>query len=92
LLLTKNSFTNGKLIKWFLLLQEFDITILDRTGKDNVISKFLSRRTYNGDAPPIEDVFPYESIFALYTNTIWFTYINNYLDIGILHTHLSLKE
>jgi hypothetical protein len=35
--------TNGRVTRWLLLLQEFNITVLDRHGKENVVADFLSR-------------------------------------------------
>ncbi len=34
---------NACIIKWFLLLQQFDLTIINKPGKENVVSEFLSR-------------------------------------------------
>jgi hypothetical protein len=34
--------TNARVTRWLLLLQEFDITIVDRPGKENVVADFLS--------------------------------------------------
>jgi hypothetical protein len=34
--------TNARVTRWMLLLQEFDITIVDRPGKENVVVDFLS--------------------------------------------------
>lgn len=34
---------NGRIIRWLLLLQEFDLTIVDKLGKHNVIAYFLLR-------------------------------------------------
>ena len=34
--------TDGRVIRWLLLLQEFNITMFDRPGKDNVVDEFLS--------------------------------------------------
>ncbi|XP_059068671.1 uncharacterized protein LOC131859137 [Cryptomeria japonica] len=33
----------GRVIRWLLLLQEFDVTILDKPGRENVVADFLSR-------------------------------------------------
>jgi hypothetical protein len=41
--------TNARVSRWLLLLQEFDITIVDRPGKENVVADFLSRLTINDD-------------------------------------------
>jgi len=35
--------TNGRVTKWLLLLQEFNIIVLDRPGKQNTVVDFLSR-------------------------------------------------
>eukprot|EP00253_Pinus_taeda_P013450 PITA_13450 len=33
---------NARIIRWLLLLQQFDLTIADKTGKENVVADFLS--------------------------------------------------
>ena len=33
----------SRFIKWLLLLQEFDVTILDKPSQENVVADFLSR-------------------------------------------------
>jgi len=75
-----------------LLLQEYDITILNKTGKDDVVVYFLSRLTSNKNEPPVKDSFPDEKIFVVSANSPWFIDIPNYLDVGILPHHFSLKE
>ena len=52
--------TNARITRWMLLSQEFDITIIDKLGKENVIADFLSRFTNNDDNFPLEDSFPDE--------------------------------
>jgi hypothetical protein len=52
--------TNGRVTRWLLLLQEFDITIIDKPGRENVVVNFLSRLTNDGDAIPVKDDFPDE--------------------------------
>eukprot|EP00253_Pinus_taeda_P025310 PITA_25310 len=34
---------NARIIRWLLLLQQFDLTIVDKPGKENVVADFLSR-------------------------------------------------
>jgi len=41
--LMKKPISNGRIIRWLLLLQEFNITILDIPKKENVVACFLSR-------------------------------------------------
>ena len=35
--------TNGRVTRWLSLLKEFNITVLDRPGKQNTVADFLSR-------------------------------------------------
>jgi hypothetical protein len=37
--------TNGKVTKWLLLLQEFNITILDKRGKEYLVAYFVLELT-----------------------------------------------
>ena len=32
--------TNGRITRWILLMQEFNITVLDRTGRENQVEFF----------------------------------------------------
>ena len=34
---------NAHIIRWLFLLQQFDLTIIDKPGKENVVADFLSR-------------------------------------------------
>jgi hypothetical protein len=55
--------TNGRVTRWLLLLQYFNITILDRPGKENLVVDFLSRINHEGDSIPVDDSFPYDHLF-----------------------------
>jgi hypothetical protein len=57
--------TNAQVTIWLLLLQEFDITIVDRPGKENVVAYFLSILNINDDNSPVDDSFPDEHLFAV---------------------------
>ena len=35
-----------RIIRWLLLLQQFDLTIVDKPGKENVVVDFLSRLNF----------------------------------------------
>jgi len=61
--------TNGRVTRWFLLLQEFDVTILDKPRRESVVVDFLSRLTNKGESIPVEDTFPDMCLFSLSTNT-----------------------
>jgi hypothetical protein len=84
--------TNGRVTRWILLLQEFNITVLDRPGKDNVVADFLSRIKNEDDDIPVHDSFPDENPFSLSINTPWFTDMENYMATRKLLSHLSSHE
>lgn len=83
---------NARVTSWLLLLQEFDITIVDKPQKENVVANFLFRLVNNTDNSPIEDSFPDEHLFAVSTYSPWYADIANYLVVGKLPHHLSPRE
>jgi hypothetical protein len=54
--------------RWLLLLQELNISVLDRLGKYNLVVDFLSRIKHEGDYIPVDDSFPNENHFSLSIN------------------------
>src|ERR1041385_2627123 len=81
-----------RLIRWVLLLQEFDLHIVDRKGADNPVVDNLSRmEDIPHDPIPVNDIFPDEQLpvvkvqplsdpwFADYANLI----VANYLPPGL---------
>ena len=54
-----------------------------------MVADFLSRLENNAEGTPIEDSFPYEYLFAISANTLWYADIANYLAIGKVPHHLS---
>jgi len=84
--------TNGRVTRWLLLLQEFNITVLDRPGKQNMVADFLSRIQNTNEDSPVEDKFPDEYLFAVTTKTPWYADIANYLVTGKLPPHLFPNE
>ena len=81
--------TNGRVTRWLLLLQEFNITIIDRLGKENLVAYFLSRIQHNDSTKPVDDTFHDEHLFVVSIQTPWFENISNYLATGKLPNHLS---
>ncbi|CAN6566306.1 unnamed protein product [Malus baccata var. baccata] len=63
-LLTKKE-AKPRLIRWMLLLQEFDIEIRDKKGSENVVADHLSRMVHNEEALPIAETFPDEQLLSI---------------------------
>ncbi|XP_059634751.1 uncharacterized protein LOC132277053, partial [Cornus florida] len=73
--------TKPRLIRWILLLQEFDFEIKDKKGSDNVVADHLSRLMVES-SPNLEihESFPDEQLFQISNGTLpWFADIVNYL-------------
>ena len=87
--LTNKPITNGRVTLWLLLLQEFDISIMDRPGKTNVVVDFLSTIINNEEPQPVDDAFLDEHLFAISTNVPWFADVANYLVAGKLLGHMK---
>lgn len=90
--LMKKPLISSRVTRWLLLLQEFNITIVDRPEKSNVVADFLSRLDNPGEATPVNDDFPDEHLFAVSTDSLWFVDISNYLVTGKTPPHLSARE
>ncbi|CAN6578532.1 unnamed protein product [Malus baccata var. baccata] len=75
-----------QLIRWILLLQEFDLEIKDKKGSENVVTDHLSRliipTASKEDSLPLRESFPNEQLFAVQFRTPWFADIVNYLVKG----------
>ena len=84
--------TNGRIIKWLLFLQEFNITIIDRPGKENLVAYFLSWINHGGETSPVNDDFPNEHLFSLATKPPWYVDLANYLTTRKLPQRLSSRE
>ena len=75
--------TKPRLTRWILLCQEFNLTIKDKKGVENVVADHLSRLVpdSNFQGIPIGDSFPDEQLFAL-VHYPWYADIVNYLVTG----------
>ncbi|KAK1627929.1 hypothetical protein QYE76_002244 [Lolium multiflorum] len=64
-LMTKKD-AKPRLIRWVLLLQEFDLHIVDRKGADNPVADNLSRlENIAYDPVPVNDSFPNEQLVVI---------------------------
>ena len=79
--LFKKKEAKPRLVRWILLLQEFDIEIKDKKGNENVVADHLSRLIIDDPSPsPIRDTFPDEHILAVQVRSMpWYAHIVNYL-------------
>ncbi|XP_040369481.1 uncharacterized protein LOC112184819 [Rosa chinensis] len=80
-LLTKKD-AKPRLIRWMLLLQEFDLEIKDKKGSENVVADHLSRLVNGSNAEedllPLHESFPDEQLFHLEVLEPWYADIVNY--------------
>ena len=70
-----------RLIRWILLLQEFDIEIVDKPGKENGVADHLSRIGEGNDSAriPLNENFVDENLFAISQSSLpWFANLANY--------------
>ncbi|CAN6544562.1 unnamed protein product [Malus baccata var. baccata] len=77
-LLTKKE-AKPRLIRWMLLLQEFNIEIRDKKGSENVVADHLNRLVHEEDSLPILETFPDEQLLSLEVSEPWYADLVNYL-------------
>ncbi|XP_070035653.1 uncharacterized protein [Nicotiana tomentosiformis] len=75
--------SKSRLIRWLLLLQEFDLKIRDRKGSKNQVANYLSRLKGAENKVEVEEImetFPDEQLLATSLKaTPWYVNIANYL-------------
>ena len=84
-----------RLIRWVLLLQEFDMEIKDKKGSDNVIADNLSRvekTTVKGKGTELAENFPDEQLFQLSFQLPWYANIVNFLACGVMTLEFSYQQ
>ena len=86
--------TKLRLIRWVLLLQEFDIEIKDKKGNENVVADHLSRLEANkGIEDPVEikESFLDEQLLVMEAHWRWYANFVNYLAKNVLPPELSYQ-
>ena len=84
---------NAWIIRWFLLLQQFDLTIIDKPSRENIVEYFLSRLALLvGEEGMVNDQLPDEHVFAISVLSMWFSDIAKYLVAAQFPPNLSSKE
>ncbi|CAM8965703.1 unnamed protein product [Rhodiola kirilowii] len=77
--LMKKKEAKPRLIRWILLLQEFDVEIRDKKGIENTVADHLSRIVRREEEGHITESFPDEHLYAVSTKVPWYASIVNYL-------------
>ncbi|KAL5571515.1 hypothetical protein UlMin_021112 [Ulmus minor] len=83
-----------RLIRWVLLLQEFDLEIRDRKGTENQVADHLSRLEQNQEnSEVINETFPDEQLlFLTQTQEPWYADFANFLVSGLLPPDLTSQQ
>ncbi|RVW99483.1 Retrovirus-related Pol polyprotein from transposon opus [Vitis vinifera] len=91
-LLTKQD-AKARLIRWILLLREFNLQIRDKKGVENVVADHLSRLVIAHDSHglPINDDFPKESLMSIKVAP-WYSHVANYLVTGEVPSEWSARD
>ncbi|GKA79502.1 reverse transcriptase domain-containing protein [Tanacetum coccineum] len=80
------------LIRWIMLLQEFDIEIKDRNGIENIVAGHLSRieNEETSDVSEVDDNFPGETLMQINTeDEPWFA---DYLASDIISKGMTYQQ
>ena len=84
-----------RLLRWILLLQEFDVEIRDKKGVENVVADYLSRLENEDEGfekeSSIKEEFPDEYLFSV-NITHWYADIANFFASNILPPNLSYHQ
>ena len=91
-----------RLIRWILLLQEFNLEIKDRKGTENQVADHLSRLEANSSTltrKGITETFPDEQLLVIQQSHMlqqsespWYADFVNYLVSGLLPPELKFQE
>ena len=81
-----------RLIRWILLLQEFNLEINDKRGAENMVADHLSRLINSERPAPLKDNFPDEHLFVVQKTTPWYADLVNYLVTRTLPNDLSRAQ
>ena len=92
-LMTKKD-AKPRLIRWVLLLQEFDVEIKDKKGNENLVADHLSRLEGTRDDVPVNDEFPDEKLFAIEDKreVPWFADYVNYLVAKVIPPEFNYQQ
>ena len=92
-LMTKKD-AKPRLIRWVLLLQEFNVEIKDKKGIENLVADHLSRLEGTKDDVPVNDEFPDEKLLAIEDKRAapWFADFVNYLVAKVIPLEFNYQH
>ncbi|CAN6552289.1 unnamed protein product [Malus baccata var. baccata] len=90
-LLTKKE-AKPRLIRWMLLLQEFDLEIRDKKGSENVVADHLSRLVHEEEVVPIPETFPDEQLMTIEVSMPWYADLVNYLASTVIPSEFNKNQ
>ena len=93
-LMMKNE-AKPRLIRWVLLLQEFDMEIKDKRGGENVVEDHLSHLESDKgieNHTEIKESFPDKQLLAMEAHFPWYVDFVNYLVCNVLPHGLSSQH
>ncbi|XP_074314310.1 uncharacterized protein LOC141649522 [Silene latifolia] len=88
--------TKARLMRWVLLLSEFDIEIKDKQGSANVVADHLSRLHINEDLVKtmgvVDGSLPLESLYSMKAVEPWYANLVNYMVTNKFPTSFSSSQ
>ena len=92
-LMTKKD-AKPRLIRWVLLLEEFDVEIKDKKGTENLVADHLSRLEGAKDDVPVNDEFPDDKLLAIEDKRAipWFADFVNYLVAKVIPPEFNYQQ
>ncbi|XP_016747381.1 uncharacterized protein [Gossypium hirsutum] len=96
--LLHNKEAKPRLIRWIFLLQEFDLEIKDKKGKENPVADHLSRIEIGDARSEPSDLFLDERLYSASSALPWCDNIVNYLVIkefptnAFIRTHIHYED
>ena len=67
------------MIRWVLLLQEFQLEIKDKPGAENLVADHLSKLDNGESGNLLSDCFPDETVYAIIDRLPWYADMVNYI-------------